>query len=264
MRMIEKRHPVMYEESMNTVLIQEAIRFNKLIKVVHSSLQDLLLALKGLVVMSGPLETASNALFNNQVPGMWSKAAYPSLKPLAAWVIDLEARLDFISKWVEGGIPPAFWISGFYFPQAFLTGALQNYARRNTCAIDTLSYEFEVLNRSPDQIKVKPENGCYIYGLYLEGARWDVSGGKIAESRPKELFTQMAPMLLTPQVNRPAPTVETEGIYLCPCYKTLTRAGVLSTTGHSTNFVLPLEIPSTEKQTHWIKRGVALFCALNY
>lgn len=260
-RAIMKKYPVMYEESMNTVLIQEAIRFNKLLTKVHASLKELQKALKGLVVMSEQLEKASNALFNNSVPDMWQKVAYPSLKPLAAWVLDLVARVDFITKWYHDGIPPMFWISGFYFPQAFLTGSLQNYARQHKVSIDTLSFGFDVLNRSPESIKVKPKDGCYIYGLFLEGARWDAKEGMLLESRAKELFTPMAPFLLRPEVNRPKPKT---GIYDCPCYKTLKRAGLLSTTGHSTNFVLPLEVPSNKDQDHWIKRGVGLFCALNY
>ena len=261
LRHISQKHPVMYEESMNTVLIQEAIRFNKLLTVLHSSLSDLIKALKGLVVMSEELEKASNSLFDNQVPDMWTKAAYPSLKPLAAWTMDLQERLKFIQKWVDTGIPAAFWISGFYFPQAFLTGTLQNYARRNVVSIDTLSFNFNVLNKKPEHITKKPKNGVYIWGLFLEGARWDAVKGELAESRPKELFTTMAPILMEPEANRDQPE---DGIYICPCYKTLIRAGVLSTTGHSTNFVLPLEIPSSEQQDHWIRRGVALFCALNY
>eukprot|EP00958_Prasinococcus_capsulatus_P016076 scaffold1766_cov401-Prasinococcus_capsulatus_cf.AAC.33 len=40
------KYPVLYEESMNTVLCQEMVRFNRLIEVIQSTLSDLLKALK--------------------------------------------------------------------------------------------------------------------------------------------------------------------------------------------------------------------------
>lgn len=70
--MVEQKYPVMYEQSMNTVIIQEIIRYNRLLRVISSSLRDLQKALKGLVVMSQQLEDMSNSLFNNQVPTMWA------------------------------------------------------------------------------------------------------------------------------------------------------------------------------------------------
>lgn len=135
---------MLYEESLNTVLVQEVIRFNKLLKVIKQSLNDLLKALKGLVVLSEALENMSLSLFSNQVPQLWASKAYPSLKPLGAWVKDLNKRVEFLLTWYEKGIPPVFWISGFYFPQAFITGTLQNYARKYIVSIDTINFKFQV------------------------------------------------------------------------------------------------------------------------
>ena len=69
--------------------------------------------------------------------------AYPSLKPLAAWVTDLVDRMKFIQDWIDSGIPSVFWISEF-FPQAFLTGTLQNFARKAVISIDTITFDFKV------------------------------------------------------------------------------------------------------------------------
>lgn len=119
-------------------------RYNRLLQVITETLRDLLKALKGLVVMSSQLELMATSLYNNIVPELWNAKAYPSLKPLSSWVMDLMQRLDFLQAWVQGGIPVVFWISGFFFPQAFLTGTLQNFARKSVISIDTISFDFKV------------------------------------------------------------------------------------------------------------------------
>ena len=69
------------------------------------------------------------------------------------------------------------------------------------------------------------------------------------------------PARVVPLQNRQEPT---SGIYRCPLYKILTRKGTLSTTGHSTNFVMKLDMPTEMLPDYWTKAGVAGFLALRY
>ena len=180
---------------MNTVLTQELTRFNKLIKVIRSSLADIRKALKGEVLMSPALEKASRSLFDGKVPDMWMDASYPSLKPLGSYISDLKLRIAGFRKWLDENSPNCFWISGFYFTQSFLTGVLQNYARKYTIPIDEILFDFEFIK---EEIKDKPQDGAYVQGLYIEGAKWDYDDMCLTESDPKTLFVKCPVILLKP------------------------------------------------------------------
>ena len=54
--------PMCYAESMNTVLCQELLRYNRLTNTIKAQLREIQRAIKGLVVMSSDLEEAGNSL----------------------------------------------------------------------------------------------------------------------------------------------------------------------------------------------------------
>lgn len=111
-----------------------------------------------------------------------------------------------------------------------------------------------------DEIKEPAPEGGYISGLYLEGCMYDTKEGILTNSRPRELYSRVPILWLKPVINK----VQKVGVYHCPIYKTLARYGTLSTTGHSTNFVMMYEIPTKDEDDKWIKAGVATFLSLKF
>jgi dynein heavy chain len=107
-----------------------------------------------------------------------------------------------------------------------------------------------------------PSDGTYIKGLHLEGCRWSQDRLELQVSRPRELFTKMPVIWFIPGVDQKLPC-QTQEVYRSPLYKVLSRQGTLSTTGHSTNFVVTIDLPTTEHPDTWVRAGVALFLALS-
>ncbi|VDD80082.1 unnamed protein product [Mesocestoides corti] len=156
----------------------------------------------------------------------------------------------------------------------FLTGVLQNYARKYDFPIDHLSFDFVVLptyrdqegyvstlrelkygDQHPEDAPITvPEDGVLIHGLFMDGFRWDDETMMIADSLPRVTIESLPMLHMKPEMDfKPAPDR-----YIAPLYKTSARAGALSTTGHSTNFVVDVALPQNLTSTWWIEKGAAL------
>ena len=100
---VEKKFPFKYEESMNSVLLQELARFNSLIEVIKETLSTLQKTLEGKLVTNTETEELQLSIMSNAIPAKWRKKSYPSRKPLMAYITDLRKRLEMLDTWIRDG-----------------------------------------------------------------------------------------------------------------------------------------------------------------
>lgn len=243
---------------------QERDRFNKLTGTLKSTLGLLGKAIKGLVVMNADMEDMYNKFLIQQIPGKWVKDAYPCLKPLNSWFADYLLRMNFMIGWLHEGPPISFWVPAFFFPQGFMTASMQLHARSTKIPIDTLVWMTNPTNiASAAEVTKSPDTGMNVHGLFIQGCGWEVEKGMLKESDKAVLFVEMPVIWLEPLLTEHRDKLLGDK-YITPMYKTSERRGVLSTTGHSTNFVMYMHLCRSDmEQAHWVRRGVALLCMLD-
>ncbi|KAL8445205.1 hypothetical protein Emed_005763 [Eimeria media] len=233
-------------------MLQEAQRLNRLVTCVRDMVQQLRRALSGLLVMSEELEALQLSLLSGKVPQCWH-FAFPSLKPLTSWSVDLAERLEQINKWALDRQPKAFWLGGLTYPSAFLTALLQQFARKNAVPIDNISFEFSALaTYDENAAPAPPRDGAYVKRLYLEGASWNLEGMCLKEPEPMQLVHEMPVVHLKP-VARKRPS--SDSLYMCPVYIYPCRTG----TSERPSLVTTQELRSgAQDPSFWVKRGTAL------
>uniref|UniRef100_A0A8C5PZV6 AAA+ ATPase domain-containing protein n=1 Tax=Leptobrachium leishanense TaxID=445787 RepID=A0A8C5PZV6_9ANUR len=176
--------------------------------------------------------------------------------------------------------PSSYWLSAFFFPQGFLTAVLQNHARMKGLSVDSLTLKHRVCSAadySPEangrqnvqtaafSESLPPQEGILVFGLFLDGAKWDIENHTLEESEPLHRFYSMPQIHFIPHEsgvdseNESGPE-EVRYTYECPLYRTPRRAGTLSSTGLSTNYVTAVTLSTHAEAKHWIRRGVALLC----
>ena len=230
------------------VAIQEVERMNLLLREIRRSLLELDLGLKGDLTMTTPMETLMRALASDAVPPSWVRVAWPSMRPLGSWVINMLQRVLQLSDWTaDMGLPRVVWLSGLFNPQSFLTAVMQTTARRNEWALDRTVVITEVTKKQVEDIQVASRDGAFIHGLTLEGARWDDKTGMLDDSKPKELFCPM-PVILVRAVQ--ADKAEMKDIYQTPVYKTSARFR---------EEVFTAQLKTRASVTKWTLASVALF-----
>ncbi|CAF0865917.1 unnamed protein product [Didymodactylos carnosus] len=241
-------------QPLNIFLRQEVDRMQRVITAVRNTLKDLKLAIDGTIIMNENLKDALDNIYDARVPATWKKISWDSAT-LGFWFSDLLDRNQQFHTWLFNGRPNAFWLTGFFNPQGFLTAMRQEITRNHKgWSLDNVVLANDVMKMMmKEEVIQAPSEGVYIYGLKIDGAAWRVTrekGGHLADPPPKQLYSDL-PVVHVYATNEAK--VLGSSYYVCPVYKKPRR------TDQTFIFTLTLKI-NNNNPDFWILRGVALLC----
>ncbi|KAF6775633.1 hypothetical protein AHF37_04230, partial [Paragonimus kellicotti] len=253
----EKLNQMGMLQPMNIFLRQELDRMQRLIGMVRICLTDLKLAIEGAVVMSESLREALDCMYDARIPASWTKLSWDS-STLGFWFTELVERNHQFSDWLFNGRPSCFWMTGFFNPQGFLTAIRQEVTRSHKgWALDTVALWNDVTKHMRDEVLRAPQEGAYVYGLFLEGADFDRRNLRLCEAKSKVLYEPM-PVIhvqaLDISKDKEIPSNLLINTYICPVYRKPRRTDQTYVTS------LYLRCPVSKPHEHWVLRGTALLC----
>ena len=228
------------------VFYQECERMNILSGVMRSTLQELMLGLEGSLSMTERLLSLYDSVRSDSVPDAWAAVAFPSKRALGSWCSNLTQRNVQLLYWHHDfATPKVTRIDYFFSPLSFLTAVSQHSAMVNGYALDQVDIVCDVTKRTPDGIENHAREGSHIFGLKLEGARWDISLGVIEVASSKEVHFVM-PVITVRAL--PRSKFERRDQYECPVFVTQAR---------NRGFVSSLHFRTKHPVSKWVIAGVA-------
>ncbi|VDO02268.1 unnamed protein product [Rodentolepis nana] len=130
----------------------------RVISLVRCTLSDLKLAIDGTIIMSENLRDSLTNIYYARIPAHWKKVSWDSAT-LGFWFTDLLDRNAQLHKWLFHGRPKAYWLTGFFNPQGFLTAVRQEAARASKFALDAAALTNEVTRMNLEEVSRVPSEG---------------------------------------------------------------------------------------------------------
>ncbi|KAG5494118.1 hypothetical protein JKF63_01953 [Porcisia hertigi] len=233
------------------VLLQEMERWNTLVSVITSSLKELQKALAGIIGMSNELDELESALDNGQLPQSWRRYAPATRKNLGRWIVHFQRRYEQYLSWNTNGEPKCVWLSGLMVPDSYLSALVQVTCRKYRWPLDrSTMMTTATAFATPEDVTTMPEDGAYVSGLFLEGARWDPERRALAPQRKKQLISEMPVMQIVPTESS---RVKTVGTFKTPVYVNSDRRNAAGV-----GLVFIADLPSDMHPSLWVLENVAL------
>ena len=239
------------------VFMQECEQMKSLCDTIKKNCKDICDAIDGKLTMDERIEKLIFSLSAGRVPAKWISDGFATNRGLQSWLKSLVARIEQLKQFEsnDNQCPKVVFINRLFNPLSYLTAVRQLAARKLEQELDKLDILTEPSNyylkdNEPKGVVFKENQGVPIYGLHLQGCRFDEDNKVLDESRPKESFFVL-PIIFCKvmSIEFLDPKKDLKNSYICPMYKTTDR---------QSTFVCFAQFRTKAPPAKWTIAGVAV------
>ncbi|RYH19549.1 hypothetical protein EON65_25935, partial [archaeon] len=135
-------------------------------------------------------------------------------------------------------------------PESYLTALVQTTCRARGWPLDKSTLYTVVTQHTAGTGLKTLESGCYVSGLYLEGAAWDHEHSILRAQDPKVLVAELPIMQIIPIE---ASKLKLHNTFRTPVYVTQARRNAMGV-----GMVFEADLATHDHSSHWVLQGVSL------
>lgn len=171
--------------------------------------------------------------------------------------MNLDKRCGQLEEWTRSPDEDMklVYINRLFNPQSYLTAIRQVKGSMESLELNKLEIKTEIMNKAAEEIDSVPpkRDGAQIFGMFVEGARYDFNTRQLEDSMPKQMFSLVPVIwarafLIQEGKVRKFGWSHDRSVYICPVYKTVFRLR---------QFVFEAQFPTKKDPRKWVLAGVA-------
>ncbi len=202
--------------------------------------------------MTERIEKNIEMISTERVPEQWINEGFSTNRKLTPWLTSIELRIMQYKLFEAENTPPKIvFINRLFNPLSYLTAIKQTFAQKSGLELDKLNIITEptaIDLRNQKEGFVFPKDGILVYGMHLQGARWDEENRIIDESKPREDYCVL-PVINCKVEDTSKIKAEDKSIYICPVYRTTKR---------DATYVCNAQFKTKSNPSKWTIAGVAV------
>jgi dynein heavy chain len=143
------------------------------------------------------------------------------------------------------------WLSGLHIPESYLTALVQATCRKNGWPLDKSTLYTTVTHYlTAEDVTERAHQGCFVTGLFLEGAGWDAKKRHLIRQKPKQLIQELPVLKIIPiEAHR----LKLQNTIRTPVYVTSQRRNAMGV-----GLVFEADLATVDHVSHWVLQGVCL------